>query len=151
MKFQNLLFLMIFTIVVSGCSLKEGTEALYKQENVLKIEVELPAEIKINEQYEFKAIFTERDRNVTDIENIKFTFWKNGENGEELIPENKGKGIYTIEKTFEEEGLYFVKVEANTIESKVMPTKQFIVGSLTEEDLQSLPKNNTGVEHEGHH
>jgi hypothetical protein len=51
----------------------------------------------------------------------------------------------------QEKGLYFVKVEANTVDSKVMPTKQFIVGTLSEEDIHSLPKQNEEQHHEGHH
>jgi hypothetical protein len=49
------------------------------------------------------------------------------------------------------EGLYFVKVEASTKGSKVVPTKQFTVGSLTEEDLRSLPNQSDEHHHEGHH
>ena len=47
-----------------------------------------------------------------------------------VLPENEGNGQYSIRTMVQEEGLHFVKFEANTDDLKIMPTKQFIVGSL---------------------
>jgi hypothetical protein len=152
MKVSNILFLFVFTILGSGCSLNEGTENLYKQENVIQIDLDIPTEIDVDKKYTFKAIFTDQNQKVPELENIRFTIWKNGMDTKvEIVPSDEGNGVYKLDKTFTEEGLYFFKVEANTAKSKVMPTKQFTVGSLTEEDLKSLPKQDEEGLHEGHH
>jgi hypothetical protein len=132
--------------------LNEGTGKLYRQENALPMEIVLPTELEVDNEYEFQAIFTDEDGKVSEIENITFTIWKNAQNVREvMVPEKIGNGMYKIVTTFHEEGLYFVKVEANTKNSKVMLTKQFTVGSLTKEDLKSLPNQSEEHHHEGHH
>jgi hypothetical protein len=142
-----------FSIITLGCSLNEGTEELYKQENVLKIELISPKEIDTGEAFEVKALLSQVDGEVPELENIEFLIWKNGERDQmkRVQHENEGNGLYSIRTMVQEKGLYFVKVEANTVDSKVMPTKQFIVGTLSEEDIHSLPKQNEEQHHEGHH
>jgi hypothetical protein len=151
-KGYNILFLIVLTILLSGCSLNEGTEKLYSQKKVLKIEMLLPSELQVNKDYEFQAVLTDAAGEVPEIENITFTIWKNGEKTkEEIVPESEGNGTYRIAATFIEEGLYFVKVDADTADSRIMPTKQFTVGSLTEEDLRSLPNQREEQHPKGHH
>jgi hypothetical protein len=142
-----------FSVLALGCSLNEGTEELYKQENVLKIEMLFPKEIDTGEAFEVKALLSQVDGTVPELENIEFFIWKNGEwdQMKRVQPENEGNGQYSIRTMVQEEGLHFVKVEANTVDSKVMPTKQFIVGSLSEEDIHSHPKQSEEHHHEGHH
>ncbi len=152
MNVYKILFLLGFTLFISGCSLNEGTENLYRQENVLNIELVIPTDMEVNNEYELQAILTEQVDKVPEIENITFTIWKNGnDNRKDILPENDGNGTYKIHTIFEEEGLYFIKVEASTKDSSVMPTKQFTVGTLSEEDLNSLHEQIEEEHHEGHH
>jgi hypothetical protein len=151
-KAYSILLSLILTTFLTSCSLNEGTEKLYRKENVLQIEMILPIELEIGKEYEFQAVLTHADGKVPEIKNITFKIWKNGKKTtEEMVPQKHGIGRYRMVKTFLEEGLYFVKVEANTKDSTVMPTKQFTVGSFTEEDLKSLPNQMEEHHHEGHH
>ncbi|MCL7745629.1 hypothetical protein [Halalkalibacter alkaliphilus] len=59
--------------------------------------------------------------------------------------------MFNLNTLIKEDGLYFVKIKAKTIDSKVMPTKQFIAGSLSEEDIDSLPSKRDEGHHESHH
>ncbi|WP_202080569.1 FixH family protein [Caldalkalibacillus salinus] len=151
MKVISLCFITM-ALVLSGCSLNEGTEKLYKQENVLQVDIVVPPDLNVGQQYELQANFTEREREVPDIEEVTFTLWKNGEESEErILSEDEGQGVYTIHTSFEEEGLYFVKVTASTEDSRVMPTKRLVVGDISEEDMNSLPTQQQDMDHEGHH
>ncbi|OLS40063.1 FixH family protein [Bacillus sp. MRMR6] len=152
MKGYRVLLLFLLTVFLSSCSLNEGTEKLYREENVLKIDIVLPSELEAAKEYEIQAILTTADGKVPEIKDITMTIWKNGKDPDEVIvPENIGEGQYKIDATFTEEGLYFVKVQASTKDSKIMPTKQFTVGSLTEEDLKTLPNHSEEHKHEEHH
>ena len=66
---------------------------------------------------------------------------------------NLGNGTYSISKDFDSEGLYFVKVHAGNKGSIIMPRKQFVVGELSESDLDFLRKGaQSEIEvHEHHH
>lgn len=152
MKGYNILFLIFLTILLSSCSLNEGTEKLYSQQNVLQIEMVLPKELELNKEYEFQAVLTEADGSIPEIENITFTIWENGENTKKpIVPESAGNGTYRIATAFIKEGLYFLRIEANTTNSRIMPTTQFTVGSLTKEDLESFPNQIKEQHHEAHH
>ena len=126
---------------------------LSKKENVLKIEMMLPEEIATGEAVEIKALMSQVDGEEPMLENIEFIIWKNGESdqADRFQPKNQGNGLYTVNTIVKEEGLHFVKVEANTVDSKVMPTKQFVVGSLSEEDIESFPQQSEHQNREGHH
>ncbi|WP_054635619.1 FixH family protein [Thalassobacillus sp. C254] len=147
------LLVTVYSLVLIGCSLNEGTEELYRQENVLEIEIDLPDDIDANEVFGVQALVTQFDGHVPEVEDIEFFIWKNGEREQKHSYQSnyEGNGLYSMKTRIREEGLYFVKIEANTSESKVMPTKQFIVGSLSEEDSETLPRQNNESHQEGHH
>jgi YtkA-like len=151
-KAYNILLFLVLTFLVSGCSLNDGTETLYKQENALQIDIVIPDKLELGKEEEFIAVLKNADGKAPELKNITFTIWKNGTPPpESIVPENRGNGTYSLSTKFLEEGLYFVKVEASSLDSRVMPTKKFTVGSLTEEDINSLPNQSEGHHHEGHH
>ncbi|MFD2507473.1 hypothetical protein [Halalkalibacter alkalisediminis] len=86
---------------------------------------------------DIQALLSQFDGEVPELGHIEFFIWKNGEEQKkQYFSEHAdvGNGIYRVTTIIEDEGLYFVKLVANTSESKVMPTKQFTVGSLSELD-----------------
>ncbi|MFC0560876.1 FixH family protein [Halalkalibacter alkalisediminis] len=152
-KFYIGFTIFFLSIIIMGCSLNEGTEEFYRQENVLKVEIIIPEEIETGEGFDIQALMSQSDGEVPELENIKFYIWKDGEREENqsFQPEHVGNGMYTINSMIHKEGLYFVKVEANTNQSKVLPTKQFMVGAQLEEDMDAFPSRIDEVQHESHH
>jgi len=91
---------------------------------------------------------------VDAADNVHFMFWNNSSNqNESIAAANDGNGVYSVEKTFGQPGLYFVKVHAGANGSNVMPTKQFIAGEISKEQLDSLQKGSQDKQqhHSQHH
>jgi hypothetical protein len=49
-----------------------------------------------------------------------------------------GDGVYTVTKTFDKEGLYFIKLHSGNNGSIIIPQKPFAVGKLSEAELAYL-------------
>ncbi|PAD67524.1 hypothetical protein CHH83_18385 [Bacillus sp. 7586-K] len=146
-----LLIVIISTLFLSACSLKQDVEKLYKEEAPLQAEIIIPNNFSANEQEMIKVILTQKGKRVEDADFVHFEIWKQDGSIKYSMEEAKelGNGIYSISKDFDHDGLYFVKVHAGHNGSIIMPKKQFVVGELSESELDSLQKG-TQNENEGH-
>ncbi|MFT8321248.1 MAG: FixH family protein [Bacillus sp. (in: firmicutes)] len=128
--------------LLSACSLKEGTEKGYKQETPLQIEVKMPKQFEAQKAEEITVVLSQAGNKPLSIQSISMDIWKqDSQFQKKSLPLTKNKnGVYTTKQTFDKEGLYFVKVHASTTQSTIMPTKQFIVGKLTDKDQEFLRK-----------
>lgn len=149
--YKQLLAVVLFGVLLTACSVDENAADLYKKEPVLDIDIVLPEPIVQNEPLTYKAVLQQDGKMVEDAQDVQFTFWKNAapDQREQVTARNEGNGIYSAEKTLEGDGLYFVKVQATANGSTVMPTKQFGVGELTEEEKAAL-QNQDEHQHHGH-
>ncbi|WP_156509930.1 hypothetical protein [Rossellomorea aquimaris] len=60
-----------------------------------------------------------------------------------------GNGIYTIKKTFKEEGIYYVQTHVTARDMHVMPKKQFVVGEVSAEEMKA--DESEGEDHHSEH
>lgn len=150
---KKLILALLFSLSLTACSLDDEAAALYKQESILEIDVILPEDVPLNKPALFQAILRQGDNMVDDAQVVQFTIWRNGNPNQvdRIEATNDGNGVYSAEKAIHEDGLYYVKVQASANGSRVMPTKQFIVGELSEEDKNSLQHHDHDHSHDGHH
>ncbi|MFP3918377.1 FixH family protein [Lysinibacillus telephonicus] len=150
-----IIFILIISAVLSGCSLKPNVEKLYKEETPLEAEIIIPNNFSDNEKETIQVNLTQEGEKVKDADFVHFEIWKQDGTVKYYMEEanNLGNGTYSISKDFDSEGLYFVKVHAGNKGSIIMPRKQFVVGELSESDLDFLRKGaQSEIEvHEHHH
>ncbi|WP_240675788.1 FixH family protein [Ammoniphilus sp. CFH 90114] len=136
-------------------SLSEDAAGHYKVESPLQVDILLPEPVLLHEPQFLNVILVQNGKPVNGLDDVQFTVWKNGspDSNEVMMANRDGRGQYYVEKTFIEEGLYYVKVQASSNGSTIMPTKQFIVGELSEKDLLELQKGHQAPKqsHENHH
>lgn len=152
--YVQLLSILLFCICLTACSVNKEASSLYKHENALEIDVILPETVPLNKPQLFKVRLSQGGKTVDAADYVHFTFWNNGSNQNESIPAaNDGNGMYSVEKTIDKPGLYYVKVHAGANGSSVMPTKQFIAGEISKEQLDSLQKGSQDKQqdHSQHH
>ncbi|KKI88654.1 hypothetical protein WQ54_31085 [Bacillus sp. SA1-12] len=148
-------FVLILSLFLSACSLKEDAADLYQKESPLEAEIIIPETFSNNNQENIKVVLTQDGKKVEGADYVHFEIWKqdgslhyNMEQAKEV-----GNGKYALSKDFDSNGLYYIKVHASNNGSIIMPQKQFVVGGLTESELQylkqDLPKND--AVHEHHH
>ncbi|MED3961151.1 FixH family protein [Niallia taxi] len=139
-----LLLACFICLLLSACSLlKQDAASLYKKEAPLEAEIALPASIKANAVTEIKVTLHQNGEEVNNADYVHFEVWKQDGSAERIMEEaeKQGNGVYSIKKILSSDGLYYVKVHASYNDSTIMPQMQFIVGELSEGDLNYLQKN----------
>jgi hypothetical protein len=113
MKNTILLFISVTVFVLSGCGNgNTNHQAENREELPTMIEVNLsvnPENPESNEEVTLQAVVTQGDERVDDANEVAFEVWKDGEEDHQKFEgSHQGEGVYSITKTFEEAGVYYV-------------------------------------------
>ncbi|MGG0716874.1 FixH family protein [Robertmurraya massiliosenegalensis] len=124
----RLLAMFIFVIMLTACSKKES-ELPY-------VEVDLsvtPEQADVGEMVTIEAKVTYGDEVVTDADEVSFEIWRaHDEEHEKIEIEHAGEGNYRLEKTFEQEGTYYVISHVTARDMHNMPKREFVIGEASE-------------------
>lgn len=143
MKRKYLLVLFIGgMLLLSACSLRNDAADLYKKENALQVKVAVPDVIAADEPFKVQAILSRDDVKLEKADFVHFEILKH--DGSFRLPMEEAlfikEGLYEMELYLEEDGLYYLDVHAGFKGSIVNPRQQFIVGELSEAELDALKK-----------
>ncbi|SET34012.1 YtkA-like [Salinibacillus kushneri] len=126
--------LTLIFLVITGCGTQGESEEPSTSDaselKMLNVEIQLPEEIQVNKEVLLKAAVTLDEEKVTDADNVKFEIWKEGsaeENHEEIEGAHEKDGIYSISKTFQEKGTYYVIAHVTARGMHNMPKEEFTV------------------------
>lgn len=145
------LVLFVAIVFLAACSSES------KEEEVQILDVNLtinPEKAEVNEPVIFEAKVTYGKEKVTDAEDVKFEIWRaNDENHEKVAVEHAENGIYRLEKSFTEEGTYYIYSHVTAKNMHSMPKKEFVIGQPSEPEQDSSEMNMNGEEgeHNGEH
>ncbi|MGI8387126.1 FixH family protein [Robertmurraya sp. P23] len=152
---KKVFLIAIIGLFLGGCSLKEDVAELYLQEQPLHTEVVLPDTITSQEQVPIKVILTQDGKKVEEIDSVEFEMWKHDDYLHATIekPDKLEEGIYGINKTFDRDGLYYIKIHASKGGAIIIPQVQIVVGELSKSELEYLQKDVREKEegHDHHH
>lgn len=130
-KFSFLFILLTAVLLVSACAGERGDDRV-----PLFLDVQLtvnPEHAEINEPVTFTAKVTYGDKPVTDPDDVEFEIWRaNDENHENIPVKHAGDGIYELQKSFTEEGTYYIYSHVTAEGYHAMPKKEFIIGEPSE-------------------
>jgi hypothetical protein len=114
------------------------------------VEVDLtvtPENGKANEPIVFEAKVTQGDENVEDADEVKFEIWRaKDEKHEKISVEHSEDGIYRLEKTFQQEGTYYIISHVTARDMHNMPKQVFVVGTPSEPEDPSESKDDMNME-----
>lgn len=127
-------------LVLSGCALRGDAADLYKKETPLQVEVNVPQEINVGERVTMEATLKQGKELVEKADYVHFeVFNQDGSVYYSMEEANeKADGVYSLPVEFEKDGLYYLEVHAGNNGSLVSPQHQFIVGELSDEEVESL-------------
>lgn len=132
----------VLMLFLAACANGDGDEKEASDEESMTDDgAMLPLEVEIvtdSEAFEpgqegtIEAKVTQGDENVTDADEVEFEIWKQGDedNREKVLAEHGGDGLYAIQYTFQDDGLYYVIAHVTARGLHNMPTKEFIVGDV---------------------
>ncbi len=112
-----------------------------------------PEKVQVNDEITFEAKITYGSEVVKDADEVKFEIWRSqDEEHEKLIIEHSENGIYRLNKSFTEEGTYYIISHVTARSMHNMPKIEFIVGnpSEPEQDNHSVDME-MDSEEEGEH
>lgn len=142
--------ILIFAVLLTtACSAKIDKSDDVPQ--IIEADIILPEKIAENEEHTFKVKVTQGQEKVEDADDVQFEIWKaNHKEQSELIrAKYESDGIYTVNISFKENGVCYVQTHVTARGLHVMPTKQFVVGNVSEEELQSL-KDEPQIQEQNH-
>lgn len=152
-----LLLTIALLLVLAGCGKKEehnqtgGTTPPEPLE--VKIQIS-PEHIDPGTPVTIEAVVTQGNVPVDDASEVKFEVWKKGEEEHEmLVGEHKENGVYAIEKSFTDEGTYYVVSHVTARNMHNMPKKEFVVGNgaAAEPEKDADHDQTEAGDHEHHH
>ncbi|MFD2629979.1 FixH family protein [Oceanobacillus kapialis] len=142
-------------LMLGGCSLNANVESLYKEETHLQAAIQIPENFTDNHEESIVITLEQDGETVEDPSFVHAEIWK--QDGSLSYPmeevEQGADGEFYVKKAFDEDGLYSIKVHAAQGDSEITPQKQFIVGELSDEELEILQEDAPAqeAEHEHHH
>jgi hypothetical protein len=154
MKKIAFLFLSLLLVMV-GCG-KENESQSSNQAGgppeIIEVVIATPETINVNEEVTLKATVTQGDDKVDDANEVKFEVWKIGqEEHEKIEATNDGNGVYSIHKTFTEDGYYSVIAHVTARSMHSMPKKDFTVGNPEEKSESAVQTDLEESHHEEGH
>ncbi|WP_349293054.1 FixH family protein [Cytobacillus spongiae] len=138
MKKTNLFMLSFLLLFVLGACSQEPMD---EEPTFLDVKLSLSSEkVMPNEPVTFEALVTYGEEKVNDADEMTFEIWlANSEDHEKIEIEKGEDGVYSLEKSFDVEGTYYVISHVTARGMHMMPKKEFVVGqaSAPEEDASS--------------
>jgi YtkA-like len=150
-KLLNIWLPVMLTVTLAACSNDHSAE---EEPQFLDVVLTVnPEKAEANESVVFEAKVTYGEEEVRDADEVKFEIWRANAKEHEKIPvEHAENGIYRLEKTFEEEGTYYIYSHVTARRMHNMPKKEFVIGqpSAPEEESGSQEENMDDNEHSSH-
>lgn len=94
-----------------------------------------PEKGNINQPITFNAKVTQGSDNVNDADEVIFEIWRSKDPIHEKITiKNPHNGVYSLKKSFQVEGTYYIISHVTARGLHTMPKKEFIIGSPSDKE-----------------
>lgn len=146
----------ITAIVLAACG--ETNEALDDDDelDMLDVDFDVPETAEVDETIELEAYVTYGEEAVPDADEVDFEIWEmcDQDNSVHELPTNNDDGTYTLEYTFEDDGIYEVFAHTTAHDMHTMPKKEIKVGEGgeydCEEEEEDMMDHDDHEDHEDH-
>lgn len=143
------LILTLFMIsLLAACGSNDATEDENGELKMLEVDFDVPETADVGETIQLAATVTYGDDAVVDADEVDFEIWEmcDKDNSIHDIPQNNEDGTYTLDYTFEQDGIYEVYAHTTAHDIHTMPKRQITVGAGGEYDCEDTEDD----EHDGH-
>ncbi|KOR82421.1 FixH family protein [Paenibacillus solani] len=139
-KSRIVLTVLLAALLLSACTASPDAANRYEKEIPLIAEVNIPETLSIHQPETIEITLTQDGQRVPDADFVHYELWSNDGSLRDPMTDavEVGDGVYTVTKTFDKEGLYFIKLHSGNNGSIIIPQKPFAVGKLSEDELAYL-------------
>jgi len=135
---------LISSLIIIGCSSdKENQANQIEVPEVITVNINVPEQVDIHEEVRLSTSVYQGEEAVDDAREVIFEVWKNEEreNGTLVEGEWTEDGLYEIDYTFEDDGIYILQTHVTARDMHVMPKKMIIAGEVPNEDIEAFLKS----------
>src|SRR6476660_2479102 len=139
MKRKRLGILFISTFLLSACNTNEpDLESIIP--DIIEVQIDLPESSPPNEKLKIPVNVTQGDEPVDDARDVVIEIWKDQDRENVFLEEAKHRsdGLYQIDYTFEEDGIYLVQAHVTARDMHSMPTKPIFIGDVSEDEINDF-------------
>ncbi|CAG9619952.1 FixH family protein [Sutcliffiella rhizosphaerae] len=147
---KKILLLIPIWLLLLGCTSAPEENTMLE---IVEVEIDLPSNVNEGETLHIRSHITHGEENVEDAQEVQLEIWnvEEGKEASELLDaEHVGDGNYEGIYSFGKKGIYRVQSHVTARDMHVMPTKQVVVGDLTDEEIETILENEQTVG-EGNH
>ncbi|EKN65596.1 hypothetical protein BABA_19571 [Neobacillus bataviensis LMG 21833] len=132
-RILSILVTVLFLSIVVSCG-QQQKENAGKLPEMIDVHLSIkPEKGELNKPITFEAKVTQGKENVNDADAVVFEIWRaKDEHHEKVEIKHAENGIYRLEKTFAQEGTYYIISHVTARDMHNMPKKEFIVGTPSE-------------------
>jgi hypothetical protein len=122
---------LVFVVLVA-CG--NGVNPSSDQPKMLNVKLSVsPNKGEVNQPITFEAKVTQGNEKVNDADEVLFEIWRaKDENHEKIAVKQPKNGVYHLEKSFKQEGTYYIVSHVTARGMHNMPKKEFIIGNPSE-------------------
>ncbi|AUZ39955.1 MULTISPECIES: FixH family protein [Bacillus] len=138
---KMLVVLLFSAFLLNGCGSGESKANTDEAPKVLDVKLTGPEKVKPGDSAAYEAAVSYGDEAVTDADEVEFEVWKEGEkDASRMFKAKQEKGVYRLETTFKEDGVYTVQSHVTAKKQHSMPTLKVQVGDADAASNQSEEK-----------
>jgi hypothetical protein len=133
-KVKKLTLLMVSVLLLMVLASCNNETSSNQEPRMVNVELSAsPKTGKINEPMTFEAKVTQGKEKVNDADEVVFEIWRSkDEKHEKFEIKHPRNGIYSLKKSFQQEGTYYIVSHVTARGIHNMPKKEFIVGTPSE-------------------
>lgn len=136
-KISFLLFALSLLIFLTSCTNGAKKEDVVPEMLNVDLSVQ-PAKGEVNQSLVFEAKVTQGSEKVNDADEVTFEIWRsNDPNHEKIAIKHPKNGVYRLEKSFSQEGTYYIISHVTARSMHNMPKKEFVVGNPSKPEKSS--------------
>lgn len=145
----SLISVLLLTIAVACSNEKEKTTDIPE---MLEVNLSVnPEPAKLNQPVTFEAKVTQGKEKVNDADQVIFEIWRaKDEHHQKIAIKHPKDGIYRLEKSFDQEGTYYIISHVTARDMHNMPKKEFVIGTPSEPEDSNSNSSMEGMNTDDH-
>ncbi|NRD80439.1 FixH family protein [Bacillus sp. BRMEA1] len=145
---KGISLIMMFFLLVTAAACSSQEERANDMPQMVNVELSVkPQQIKSNQPVTFEAKITQGKEKVNDADSVVFEIWRaKSATHEKVEIKNPKNGVYSLVKTFPQEGTYYIISHVTARNMHNMPKKEFFVGTPSEPEKSTSGNSMEGMD-----
>lgn len=129
---KKVMLLLLIVTMLAACGQTDDTSS--STDNVvepIRAQLKVPQQADSGKTVTLKVTVTQGGKAITNADEVKFEIWREGskKNSDMINAKHTKNGMYMIEKTFNQKGIYYVQSHVTAKHMHTMPKTKINIGN----------------------